>query len=513
MKLILHVLALYVAVSFADDDEVRTLKTQINSLLEGKEQQAQLAEQLKELRQEVAVLRERCRGVRNAGTRTKWLEASLSEARGQVSELGAAIDRAETTINTLRTQVASNTRAISKIGTTAAAREARSYNEVYENDVYRSSSDATEKKTRHQRVLRKRVDSLETMARDLAHSQRTLDGRLNAMSQRIELIEGGGNNGSSIDKVHASVLELLESVEALETKVDNNLPTVQKEISRTEISLSEVIQQTAIVKEEQENQKISLKAISAGLSSMQDKLASMSSAPATTENTTIHLNHAKIGSKSTTEVVSELNTVISDFKRVVDSLPRDCKGVQGRKIVMIKVGEDPRLVTCDDGWIIVQKRKDGSIQFNRDWEEYAKGFGNPQGEFWIGNEGLHHLSKDNNTRLKVDMIDIYGKLWSADYSFFKVGDRDSGFKLNVSGFSGNASDAMDYQNGMQFSARDSDRDISNTHCAANYEGGWWFSHCQHANLNGRYNLGLTWFHAAKNEWIAVAESTMKLRLD
>lgn len=56
-------------------------------------------------------------------------------------------------------------------------------------------------------------------------------------------------------------------------------------------------------------------------------------------------------------------------------------------------------------------------------------------------------------------------------------------------YSGNASDAFQYQNDMQFSAIDVDRDISNTHCAGNYEGGWWFSHCQHANLNGRYNLG------------------------
>lgn len=131
--------------------------------------------------------------------------------------------------------------------------------------------------------------------------------------------------------------------------------------------------------------------------------------------------------------------------------------------------------------------------------------------------------------------------------------------------SGNASDAFQYQNDMQFSAIDVDRDISNTHCAGNYEGGWWFSHCQHANLNGRYNLGklildllyplalfhracltlsidfsifmvishvwtdkftnfvskldfdlylnhlgLTWFDASRNEWIAVKSSHMMI---
>jgi hypothetical protein len=109
------------------------------------------------------------------------------------------------------------------------------------------------------------------------------------------------------------------------------------------------------------------------------------------------------------------------------------------------------------------------------------------------------------------MVDIYGKSWLAEYKELSVGSREEGFRLLVGGYSGNASDALDYQNNMQFSTKDEDRDISNTHCAANYEGGWWFSHCQHANLNGRYNLGLTWFHADKNEWIAVAQSTMKIR--
>ncbi|KAL1117488.1 hypothetical protein AAG570_004811 [Ranatra chinensis] len=109
------------------------------------------------------------------------------------------------------------------------------------------------------------------------------------------------------------------------------------------------------------------------------------------------------------------------------------------------------------------------------------------------------------------MEDIYGKRWRAEYTFFSVGPREDGFRMRVAGYRGNATDAMDYQNRMQFSARDSDRDISNTHCANNYEGGWWFSHCQHANLNGRYNLGLTWFNTEKNEWIAVTKSTMKIR--
>lgn len=141
---------------------------------------------------------------------------------------------------------------------------------------------------------------------------------------------------------------------------------------------------------------------------------------------------------------------------------------------------------------------------------FCTGFGTPSGEYWIGNTILNHLTADNCTTLKIIMQDIYDNTWEAIYSTFAVAGREDGYRLSISGYSGNASDAFQYQNDMQFSAIDVDRDISNTHCAGNYEGGWWFSHCQHANLNGRYNLGLTWFDASRNEWIAVKSSHMMI---
>ena len=118
---------------------------------------------------------------------------------------------------------------------------------------------------------------------------------------------------------------------------------------------------------------------------------------------------------------------------------------------------------------------------------------------------------ENCSSLRIDFTDIYDKKWVAEYEGFYISNADDGYRIHVYGYSGNASDALEYQNKMQFSAVDSDRDISNTHCAQNYEGGWWFSHCQHANLNGRYNLGLTWFDGTTNEWIAVSFSEMKVK--
>lgn len=36
------------------------------------------------------------------------------------------------------------------------------------------------------------------------------------------------------------------------------------------------------------------------------------------------------------------------------------------------------------GWTVVLNRVDGSVDFNRTYKEYLEGFGNPEGEVWIG---------------------------------------------------------------------------------------------------------------------------------
>ena len=50
-------------------------------------------------------------------------------------------------------------------------------------------------------------------------------------------------------------------------------------------------------------------------------------------------------------------------------------------------------VTDGGGWLVVQRRQDGSVDFNRGWTDYEEGFGSLTGKFWYGLRPLHCLVK------------------------------------------------------------------------------------------------------------------------
>ena len=96
--------------------------------------------------------------------------------------------------------------------------------------------------------------------------------------------------------------------------------------------------------------------------------------------------------------------------------------------------------------MLIQKN-DGSNGFNYSWWEFRDGFGHVNGRFyWIGNNVLALLTRGGRYTLKFDLQAYADSKWYyAEYSTFRVLPESDFFRLEVSGYSGNAGyDAFRY---------------------------------------------------------------------
>uniref|UniRef100_A0A667WIM2 Fibrinogen gamma chain n=1 Tax=Myripristis murdjan TaxID=586833 RepID=A0A667WIM2_9TELE len=198
------------------------------------------------------------------------------------------------------------------------------------------------------------------------------------------------------------------------------------------------------------------------------------------------------------------------------------------------------------GFTVIQRRRDGSVDFHKDWIQYKEGFGylspDDTTEFWLGNEKLHLLTTQSTIPLvlRIELVDWEGNKKHADYAMFRVGPEVDMYRLTYAYyFGGDAGDAFDgydfgddpsdkfftSHNGMQFSTHDKDNDKYDGNCALQDGSGWWMNRCHAAHLNGKYYQGgrytekdagefgfdngiiwVTWH----NRWYSLKETTMKI---
>uniref|UniRef100_A0A672KEM7 Angiopoietin-related protein 2 n=1 Tax=Sinocyclocheilus grahami TaxID=75366 RepID=A0A672KEM7_SINGR len=164
-------------------------------------------------------------------------------------------------------------------------------------------------------------------------------------------------------------------------------------------------------------------------------------------------------------------------------------------------------VWCDQrhdpgGWTVVQRRMDGSVNFFRNWETYKQGFGNIDGEYWLGLENIYWLTNQGNYKLLVTLEDWSGRKTFAEYASFRLEPEADFYRLRVGRYHGNAGDSLTWHNGKQFTTLDRDHDVYTGNCAHYQKGGWWYNACAHSNLNGvwyrgghyrsRYQDGVYW---------------------
>ncbi|XP_033728929.1 uncharacterized protein LOC117318037 [Pecten maximus] len=130
--------------------------------------------------------------------------------------------------------------------------------------------------------------------------------------------------------------------------------------------------------------------------------------------------------------------------------------------------------TAGGPWTVIANRYDGSVDFFRTWNDYKIGFGNLEGDFWLGFENLRVLLAQG-MQLRIEMEATATGIKYVEYSTFYISDEASKYVLTIGGFSSpdGLYDALAYHNGRPFSTYDYDNDSYRWSCSGSAIGAWW----------------------------------------
>lgn len=137
-----------------------------------------------------------------------------------------------------------------------------------------------DRRMRHYRLLRQQVHELELDQRSLKRN--FFEMQNHKLSDRVRNLEieqkrlassnfNLSRQVSDFDKLHTSLLELLEDVEDIETKLDKTVPEIRREISKVEIDSAQLSSDQNILKEEDHNMAKTIQALAVSISTLQNE--------------------------------------------------------------------------------------------------------------------------------------------------------------------------------------------------------------------------------------------------
>ncbi|XP_043283163.1 ficolin-1-like [Venturia canescens] len=161
-------------------------------------------------------------------------------------------------------------------------------------------------------------------------------------------------------------------------------------------------------------------------------------------------------------------------------------------------------IYCDQsnggGWTVIQKRDDKSshrINFtSQSWDDYAKGFGDLGGEFWLGNEWIHRLTTlFGPYELRLEFEDRLGNQKWAEYPKFEIHSRKDKYRMRI---------APSVAKNLTRSARSSIFDhfpMVGEECSMDFDEIWWSpDECIGVNLNSDSYKKTKMMIRLKNNW-------------
>ncbi|XP_045137243.1 tenascin-N-like [Portunus trituberculatus] len=209
---------------------------------------------------------------------------------------------------------------------------------------------------------------------------------------------------------------------------------------------------------------------------------------------------------TTTTTTTETTSSSSPSVDAIRVLPSDCAdllmaGVTKSGVYYIYpftcTCSEPILVWCDmetdgGGWTVFLKRQQQPYQldFNRTWEEYQAGFGDPYMEYWLGLEMLHVMTYGRMYSVRLDLETTEQKEEYTTFPNIKVESEDEKYKVILAGREGGSPQTkycFRYWSYKLFTSIDRDYDsYYRGNCANEQGGGWWYTNCRYFNPTSIY---------------------------
>jgi len=208
-------------------------------------------------------------------------------------------------------------------------------------------------------------------------------------------------------------------------------------------------------------------------------------------------------------------------KEIKELFPNSVSGIYDIEVCGEKLEVRCEMNIASGGWTVFHNRYDGSVHFDRKWTQYEAGFGDLDGEFWLGLKNVNKLTENSVNDLRVEMISFNGSKKYAEYKEFRVSSATENYKLSFKegSYNGDAGDNLSYHNGMEFSTPDNDNDAWSDGNCADWMGGanWWYD-CGEININGKYggdgDIGhkfMYWLGFDNDKFMALKSMTLMFR--
>ncbi|KAL1272381.1 hypothetical protein QQF64_028243, partial [Cirrhinus molitorella] len=275
----------------------------------------------------------------------------------------------------------------------------------------------------------------------------------------IQLLE----NSLSTNKLEKELLTQISEISKLRDKnsrLENKVLVLE---SKQRMELEDV-------KEEKERLQDLVKRQTAAITALERQLRAASS-----NNTALQRQHQQLMKSVHTliGIVSSGTGFSSNEQHFRDCAEAYKSGHNTSGVYHIYIGDmtEPTKVFCDmvtsgGGWTVLQRRANGSVNFQKGWNDYKLGFGDLSGEHWLGNEAVHLITSQAQYSLRVELKDWEENGAYALYDKFQLAGEKQQYRLLLGSYSGTAGQQSSLaSNGTGFSTRDADNDKCVCKCA------------------------------------------------